>query len=219
MQQQKGLRESEMAVYQGRYSSYERNFGHREGNAQSRNMTTAAGRSITGRQAAQVDGGVMPLYTNSNSKRTSQTGRRPGAYVNGTAAYQYDVVEEIQKKPAKRLSPQTRKNREKAKLMNFGTVFFMAVAMCVAGVVLYGYLALQTANAAAADEIAAMESQLNTLKLENDEEYSRIMSSVNIEEIKTRAIEGLGMQYAQEGQIVEVQGASDDYVRQYQDMP
>lgn len=57
------------------------------------------------------------------------------------------------------------------------------------------------------------------MKLDNDEEYSRIMSSVDMEEIKTRAIEDLGMQYAEKGQVVEVPGVADDYVRQYKAMP
>ena len=45
------------------------------------------------------------------------------------------------------------------------------------------------------------------------------MSSVDMEEIKTRAIEDLGMQYAEQGQVVEVPGVADDYVRQYKTMP
>ena len=45
------------------------------------------------------------------------------------------------------------------------------------------------------------------------------MSSVDMEEIKTRAIEDLGMQYAEKGQVVEVPGVADDYVRQYKAMP
>ena len=47
----------------------------------------------------------------------------------------------------------------------------------------------------------------------------RIMSSVDMEEIKTRAIEDLGMQYAEQGQVVEVPGVAGDYVRQYKTMP
>lgn len=143
------------------------------------------------------------------------------AYVDGNTVkkYDYDVVRELEKKPVQRISRQTRKNRERATLMNLGTVCFLLLSLCVSGVILYRYLGLQAANTAAADEIAAMESQLNTLKLDNDEEYSRIMSSVNLEEIKTRAIEELGMQYAQEGQVITVQSVKDDYVRQYQEMP
>ena len=54
---------------------------------------------------------------------------------------------------------------------------------------------------------------------ENDEEYSRIISSVDLEYIKDVAINQLGMRYAEEGQIVEVETQGDDYVRQHQEMP
>lgn len=132
---------------------------------------------------------------------------------------EYDVVREIEKAPKIQVDKQTRRNREKARFMNFGHVAFLLVCVGMAGVLLYGYLTLQSANTAAAAEVAALESQLNAMKLDNEEEYSRIMSSVNLEEIKVRAIEELGMQYAQEGQVIEVPCVTDDYVRQYQAMP
>lgn len=133
--------------------------------------------------------------------------------------YDYDVVRELQKEPKKQISRQTRRNREKARFMSFGQVVFIFGCLCMVGVLLYGYLSLQSANTTAAAQVAALQSQLNTMKLDNEEEYSRIMSSVNMEEIKVRAIEELGMQYAQEGQVIEVPCATDDYVRQYQAMP
>ena len=64
-----------------------------------------------------------------------------------------------------------------------------------------------------------MESQLNALKLDNDEEYSRITSSVDLEEVKRIAIQELGMKYAEEGQIVIVEGGGSDYMRQMADIP
>ena len=54
------------------------------------------------------------------------------------------------------------------------------------------------------------------MRMENDEEYSRIISSVDLEYIKDVAINQLGMRYAEEGQIVEVETQGDDYVRQHQ---
>lgn len=131
----------------------------------------------------------------------------------------FDVVRELEREPKKQISKQTRRNREKAKFLSPGQIVFLFASICLVGVVLYGYLTLQSANTAAAAEVAALQSQLNTMKLDNEEEYSRIMSSVNMEEIKVRAIEQLGMQYAQEGQVIEVPCATDDYVRQYQSMP
>ena len=156
----------------------------------------------------------------------AETRRRYASYsrsVEGNTARKYnrdyDVVREIEKEPLKKISKQNRKNRERAQFMNFGRVAFLLACVGLVGVLLYGYLTLQSANTAAAAEVAALESQLNAMKLDNDEEYSIIMSSVNLEEIKMRAIEELGMQYAQEGQVIEVPCAADDYVRQYQAMP
>ena len=103
--------------------------------------------------------------------------------------------------------------------MNIGYVAFLAVALCVASVILIGYIRLQADNTAALESIARKESQLNALRLANDEEYSRIISSVDLGYVKNVAINELGMQYAQEGQIVEVETQGDDYVRQHRDMP
>lgn len=161
------------------------------------------------------------MAANYNRRRYASYERRSHGdyYVDGNVVRKYDVVREIEKKPAKRLSEQTRKNRERAKHMSLGYVAFLCTSMCVAAIILYNYLALQTANTSAVTAISALESELNTMKLDNDEEYSRIMSSVDMEEIKTRAIEDLGMQYAEQGQVVEVPSVADDYVRQYKTMP
>lgn len=62
--------------------------------------------------------------------------------------------------------------------------------------------------------MADKESELNGLRLSNDEEYNRIISGINLEEIKRIAIGELGMSYAQEGQIIEYENAEGDYMRQ-----
>lgn len=67
--------------------------------------------------------------------------------------------------------------------------------------------------------ISRLESRLNTLKLDNDEEYSRITSNIDLEEVKRIAIQELGMKYAEEGQIVTVTGGGSDYMRQVADIP
>ena len=52
------------------------------------------------------------------------------------------------------------------------------------------------------------------MKLANDEEYSRITSSIDLEEIKRIAIGELGMTYAKEGQIITYDSVENDYMRQ-----
>ena len=130
-----------------------------------------------------------------------------------------DVVKEIKKNPVKHVSKKTVKNREKAAHMSVRMVLFYSAFMAVVATTLFFYIHLQSTNVAAAERISAMETQLNEMKLDNEEKYSRIMSDIDMDEIKRRAIEDLGMQYAQKGQIIEVQKASNDYVHQYQNIP
>jgi len=134
-------------------------------------------------------------------------------------ARQPDIREAIRQKPRRAHLNAVRKNREKAMLMNPGYVLFLAFAMAVSGAILLSYIRLQSDITNSVNHIAELESEVNSLKLSNDEEYSRIESSVNLEEIKRIAIEELGMTYASEGQIVEYSSEGGDYVRQVKDIP
>ena len=154
-------------------------------------------------------------------KAKNRTGRMT-TYIDGNVVRKeesFDVREAINEPPKERLSHSARKNRDKAKHMNLGYVLFLVAAMSAMVASFYGYISLQASNKAMVAEIASLESQLNTARLDNDEEYSRIMSSVDMQHVKEVAMGELGMQYAQEGQIMDVDGNGDDYVAQYEAMP
>ena len=121
--------------------------------------------------------------------------------------------------PRRQLSHETRKNRDKARHMSIGYVTFLMVALVACAFFLVNYIQMQSQLTTKIAEVSRMESELNALKLANDEEYSRITSSVNLEEIKKIAIGELGMVYAQEGQIVYYNNEGSDYVRQFGDIP
>ena len=148
-----------------------------------------------------------------------QSNRSRTAYQYDSAARQLDVREAVKKKPKKKISNATRKNREKAVRMNFGYVMFLTLALCVTGYVLAGYIALQSDITSSTKHISRLENQLNELKMTNDEEYSRISSATDLEEIKRIAIGELGMTYAKEGQIITFSTEGNDYVRQLADIP
>lgn len=152
------------------------------------------------------------------------TGRRQDAYnrsgyVQGNTVRKLDVQRRMEEAPRKRISNATRKNREKALHMNFPYVLFLASALIIMGVVLASYLQIQSDITRTVKHISELESELNDLKLSNDEEYSRITSSVDLEEIRRIAIGELGMRYAQEGQIITYSTDGSDYVRQFADIP
>lgn len=140
-------------------------------------------------------------------------------YIEGNTARRLEVRRAIEEEPRRQLSAETRKNREKAYHMNMGYVAFLFLAMLIAGYVLIGYIQVQADMTSQIETIASLESHLNDLRLTNDEELTRINSSINLEEIKRIAIGELGMVYATEGQIVTYTNEGSDYVRQMEDIP
>ena len=140
-------------------------------------------------------------------------------YVQGSAVRKLDVTREIEQSPKKKLSNTARKNREKAEHMSAGYVLFLSLALLATGCILVGYIKLQSDITNSIKNIARLETQLNDLRLANDEEYNRITSRVDLEEIRRIAIQELGMQYAKEGQIVTFESENNDYVKQIAAIP
>lgn len=151
--------------------------------------------------------------------RERRAAYRNGAYVQGNTARRLQAVPERENEPRRKVSTRTRKNRERARHMNIGSVLSMAVAMVAAGFILTWYLTLQSDITNSIKHIAALESELNELKRDNDENYNRITSDINLEEVKRVAIQELGMSYAKEGQIVTFNGEGSDYIRQTGNIP
>lgn len=102
--------------------------------------------------------------------------------------------------------------------MNPGYILFLTISMMITGYFCIQYLQLQADITNRVQNVAKLESQYNELKLANDETESRLKDAVGLEEIKKRAMEELGMQYAKEDQIVIYTSEESDYVRQYADI-
>ena len=103
--------------------------------------------------------------------------------------------------------------------MSAGYVLFLGAALVATGIILVYYIGLQSDITNSVKHIATLERQLNELKVANEEDYSRISSSVDLEEIRRIAIQELGMQYAQEGQIISFASENSDYVKQMAEIP
>lgn len=164
------------------------------------------------------------------SSQGRQNNRRQTTYRNGTEiqgntvrksnhVIKTDTAKPVHVVPSKKISHAARKNRDKAIHMNLGYVMFLSFALLIAGFILISYIRLQSDITSSVKNIAKLERQLNNLKLDNDEEYSRIVSSVNLDEIKRIAIQELGMTYANEGQIIAYSSKGNDYVRRYAEIP
>ena len=147
---------------------------------------------------------------------TRRTKGNRSAYVYGNVVRQTEIVRELGE-PRRQPEPQVRKNREKAHHMSAGYVCLLGLALLAAGLILVNYIQMQAQLTNLTRSVASMESELNSARIANDEEYNRIVNSINLEEVKRIAIGELGMTYAQEGQIISYSGVKNDYMRKVTD--
>ena len=145
--------------------------------------------------------------------------RQNAYYVQGNTVRKARPDQEIHRKPKKKVNNSVRRNRDRAKNMDAGYVLFLWAALVATGIILVYYIGLQSDITNSVKNISTLERQLNSLKVANEEDYSRISSSVDLEEIRRIAIQELGMQYAQEGQIISFASENNDYVKQMAEIP
>lgn len=175
------------------------------------NSTTGTSRQSTGSR----NGGQRKNQNKSHNK--SQNSRERDYYVDGSAVRKLQALPSGRENEGPRLHG--RRTKVKAVPMNKGYIAVAALAFLVVCGVLMGYVNLQSTITNHINNISKLESQLNEMRLANDETYTKIMSSVDLEEIKRIAVNELGMKYAKEGQVIEYTGEGNDYVRQYGQIP
>lgn len=93
------------------------------------------------------------------------------------------------------------------------------MAVTVFGIFCGAYIKLQSDVTARMKKIASLESQVTDLKADNDEAYKRINTAVDLDAIKEKAINELGMFYATQDQIVYYSVDKTDYMNQYNEIP
>ena len=67
--------------------------------------------------------------------------------------------------------------------------------------------------------MTAMQEQLADMTEANNTAYNSAADSVNLDTVKERAMNEMGMVYASEGTVVEYESPSGEYVKQYSDIP
>lgn len=154
-------------------------------------------------------------------KRATQTGgnrhtNKNVAYLHGSAAPKhYDPVP--QRKSHRETTHKPQQHRQTAPRSNPASIPMVALsilAFSVIAVMMIQYIRLNSEIVALTTGNAKLESQINELRIENDEYYSRIINSVDLEKVREIAIMDLGMVYAGEEQIITYDSQIDDYVEQ-----
>ena len=113
-----------------------------------------------------------------------------------------------------------RRNRRRAASLNLVFVlFFSVVTVLTVGMCIY-YVRMKETVTSQTKENEALESELSTLRSENDALLESVNDSIDWEYVRNTAILKLGMSYATEDQIVWYNSSSDSSeVRQYRDVP
>lgn len=111
-----------------------------------------------------------------------------------------------------------REERARARRLNVVMVTFTIGVVALVSLFLIHYLKLQTQVTNAVQEIASLQSDYSDLKQSNDEALNQLNSSINLDEIKYKAMTELGMTYPKENQMVTYSNADSDYVHQVQEI-
>jgi cell division protein FtsL len=109
--------------------------------------------------------------------------------------------------------------RRRAVAMSRKYTMFFAIAMAVTCASVGGYVYMKAQLENHLDQISTLESQIESLRTENDEALRRVEASVDIEEIREKAINKLGMTYPKKSQVKYYHVDDADYMVQYDDIP
>ena len=126
-------------------------------------------------------------------------------------------LEEIRRKKNRRTS--ARRNQERALSMNRAFVAFLTACVAASALVSVSLIQIRSNVTQQMKEVAALESQINDMKADNDARYKQITTSVDLNAIKDAAINRLGMKYASQDQIVYYSVDKNNYMDQYSDIP
>ena len=150
-------------------------------------------------------------------------------YVNGSAVRQLEAqpvrkeridrrkIEEEQRRKRRRNA--ARRNRERALYMSKGYVVFLSSCIAVVAFMALSLIQVQSQVTQRMKNIAKLESQITTLKADNDARYKEIVTSVDLDYIKDVAINELGMKYASEEQVIYYTVEENNFMDQYSDIP
>ena len=103
--------------------------------------------------------------------------------------------------------------------MSPGYVLFLAVSMVLLMGVFGYYVQLQSELNGYMKSVTGLEADLLNLKNDNDAIQKKINISVDLEVIREKAMQDLGMIYPEEKQIQYFEVETNDYMNQYEDIP
>lgn len=156
------------------------------------------------------------IYIDGNAARELQEQRRE-------QTHQEYVQRQEEDREVKRRQRQARvaaqRNRERALQISPGYVLFLAATLVMMAAVFGCYLQLQSDLNKRVQHVASLETELLNLRNDNDAQQKKISNSVDLDTIRQKAVNDLGMVYPNEEQIEYFEVDNDDYMNQYENIP
>lgn len=163
------------------------------------------------------------------TRRTAVRGttRYRNMYVYGNAVEKEQVLpkrrqetrQDVRPVRENRTSRQVRKNRNRALSINPAYAGFLAVAAVFAVLVCVCYLRLQADIVNRSENITYLQEELAAITEANDTAMHAAEDSLNLEEVRAKAVNELGMVYSAQGRVVEYDAPAKESVKQYSDIP
>lgn len=144
-------------------------------------------------------------------------------YVYGSAVQQAEALPkrrpEHRRKASHYVSRQVARNRNRAMNINPAyAVFLVAAAVCAVFLCVM-YLRLQSEVVNHSENLTTLQEQLADLTEANNTAYSAAEDSVNLEEVRNKAMNEMGMVYESQGTVIEYESPASGYVKQYDSIP
>lgn len=130
-----------------------------------------------------------------------------------------NIKEEVIPEQPKKVSRQTRKNQKRVFHINRGYVVFLAIATAAALIMCVKYLQLQSEISNRSRNIAQLQQEVAELREDNTARYNAALNSVNLEEVREKAMNEFGMVYASPEQIIKYKSPTTNTVTQYESIP
>lgn len=106
-----------------------------------------------------------------------------------------------------------------AQAWDLKSLMFIIAAVVVTFGMCISYLQAQESITAMSKKAASLESEIMILKNQNDAEYNRVDSSVDLSYVYEVAVNELGMVHAKDNQVIPYNSRKSNSVRQYGEIP
>ena len=158
-----------------------------------------------------------------NTRSDSGGDSREQFYVYGNTVRQAEPAPfrepETRRRQPGRASRQVLRNRNRAMSISPAYAVFLTAAGICAVLICVLYLNLQSEVVSRSENVTALQEELAELTELNDTRYNAAADSVDLLTVREKATGELGMVPYSQGTVVEYDSLSEDYVKQYSDIP